>query len=95
MSSAGIKRWGAIIRLRVSGNSRQSGSKLHAVQTLARAPKLPDFAERLDCVKLASAFESERLSAICELGTARGPFQHHVILVLRGAGQDGTLGMNR
>jgi len=45
-------------------------------QTLARAPKLPDFAERLDCVKLASAFESERLSAICELGTARGPFQH-------------------
>jgi len=33
----------------------ESGSKLHAVQTLARAPKLPDFAERLDCVKLASA----------------------------------------
>jgi len=53
---------GDAVRLNVSGKSRQSESKLHAVQTLARAPKLPDFAERLDCVKLASAFESERLS---------------------------------
>jgi len=50
------------MRLKLSGKSRQSGSKLHAVQTRARAPKLPDFAERLDCVKLASAFESELLS---------------------------------
>ena len=32
-----------------------------ALQTPARAPKLPDFAERL-VLKLASAFGSERLS---------------------------------
>src|SRR5882672_2916260 len=64
------------VRLKVSGKSRQSGSKLHAVQTLARAPKLPDFAERLDCVKLASAFESERLSDTLNRPLQRRPYCH-------------------
>jgi len=58
-----VRRAHVRVRLRVSGKSRQSGSKLHELQTLARAPKPPDFAKRLECVKLASAFGSERLSA--------------------------------
>jgi len=57
-----VRRAHVRVRLRVSGKSRQR-SKLHALQTLARAPKPPDFAKRLECVKLASAFGSERLSA--------------------------------
>jgi len=87
MSSAGIKRMGCDHSIKSFGQFPAKRKQASRSPTLARAPKLPDFAERLDCVKLASAFESERLSAICELGTARGPFQHHVILVLRGPGK--------
>ena len=50
------------LRLKASGKSRRSGSKLHAVQTLREIRQLRCSRQRLDCVKLASAFESERLS---------------------------------
>jgi len=41
---------------------------------LARAPEAAGFRERLDCVKLASAFESERLPTVLIAPLASGAF---------------------